>query len=247
LKQLRDTIADIYQCKVKFDKKCEENRQPKETMEQFMYTYLNQKYGLKALVVEWASAILNGVKQHTGEDHEVTLFDKVIKNECDEEFRFIEAHFKETMYQSLKTILKEKYFFKIESEIAKLADSIVIGASALEDWMWRKLIERLCDTTDSEAVSAKLALVIADKRRLALKRHEASIMLTCNRKLSRDELKHAMLLSHRVQEKLLYSDFVSAVLDYQLHEHLKFLFRFTVLFKLVDHEGRGTLSEEQFR
>jgi hypothetical protein len=144
----------------------------------------------------------------------VTLFDKLVKNECDEEFRFIEAHLKETMYQTLKAMLKEKYFFKSESEITKLADSIVIGATALEEWMWRKLVERLCDTTDSEAVSAKLALVIADKRRLALKRHEASIMLTCNRKLSRDELKHATLVSHRIQEKLLYSDLVSAVLDY---------------------------------
>jgi len=29
-----------------------------ETMEQFMYTYLNQKYGLKTLIVEWASGII---------------------------------------------------------------------------------------------------------------------------------------------------------------------------------------------
>lgn len=27
-----------------------------------MYTYLNQKYGLKSLIVEWAASIINGVK-----------------------------------------------------------------------------------------------------------------------------------------------------------------------------------------
>jgi len=41
LRQLRDLINDIYQQKTKFDQKCEDNRLPRETMEQFMYTYLN--------------------------------------------------------------------------------------------------------------------------------------------------------------------------------------------------------------
>jgi len=41
LKQLKDMIADMYNQKVKFDKKCEDNRLPRETMEQFMYTFLN--------------------------------------------------------------------------------------------------------------------------------------------------------------------------------------------------------------
>ena len=67
-------------------------------MEQFMYTYLNQKYGLKSLVVDWASAMLSGVKHYSQEDHDVVLFDKILRNECDEEFRFIEAHLKESMY-----------------------------------------------------------------------------------------------------------------------------------------------------
>lgn len=58
-------------------------------MEQYMYTYLNQKYGLKQLIIEWASTIINGVRAYLREDHEVTLFGKILKNECDEEFRFI--------------------------------------------------------------------------------------------------------------------------------------------------------------
>lgn len=41
LKQLKDTIQDMYAQKVKFDKKCEESKAPRETMEQYMYTYLN--------------------------------------------------------------------------------------------------------------------------------------------------------------------------------------------------------------
>ena len=41
LKQLKDAINEIYSQKLKFDKICSEYKQPKETMEQYMYTYLN--------------------------------------------------------------------------------------------------------------------------------------------------------------------------------------------------------------
>jgi hypothetical protein len=64
LKQLKDTIQDIYSQKIKFDKKCEDSKMPRETMEQFVYTYLNQKYGLKNLIVEQVAAIVNGLVIH---------------------------------------------------------------------------------------------------------------------------------------------------------------------------------------
>ncbi len=89
LKQLKDTIQDMYSQKVRFDKKCEENKLARETMEQYMYTYLNQRYGLKNLIIEWAAALINGIKTYLREDHDVALFGKILKNECDEEFRFI--------------------------------------------------------------------------------------------------------------------------------------------------------------
>ena len=55
-----------------------------------MYTYLNQKYGLKSLIVEWAASIINAVKTFIKEEHDVSLFAKILKNECDEDFRFIQ-------------------------------------------------------------------------------------------------------------------------------------------------------------
>jgi hypothetical protein len=55
-----------------------------------MYTYLNQRYGLKNLIIEWAAAIIAGIKKFSKDDHEVALFGKILRNECDEEFRFIQ-------------------------------------------------------------------------------------------------------------------------------------------------------------
>ena len=79
----------MYNQKLKYDLKCRESKLSVETMEQYMYTYLNQKYGLKTLIVEWASLIISGVKAYLRDDHEVTLFAKILKNECDEDFRFV--------------------------------------------------------------------------------------------------------------------------------------------------------------
>lgn len=89
LKQLKDVITDMYSQKVKYDQKCRDSQLPIETMEQFMYTYLNQKYGLKTLIIEWASTIIAGVKTYLRDDHEITLFAKILKNECDEDFRYV--------------------------------------------------------------------------------------------------------------------------------------------------------------
>ena len=41
LKQLKEMIGDMYAQKEKYDVKCRESLLRVETMEQFMYTYLN--------------------------------------------------------------------------------------------------------------------------------------------------------------------------------------------------------------
>lgn len=87
-----------------------------------MYTYLNQKYGLKSLIVEWAAAIINGIKTYIREEHDAMLFAKILKNDCDEEFRFIQQHVKETLTNLVKVMLKDKYPLKSESHIQKLLD-----------------------------------------------------------------------------------------------------------------------------
>jgi len=48
-KMLLDVINEIYESKKQYDAKCLENKVSNETLEQFMYSYLNTKYGLKVL------------------------------------------------------------------------------------------------------------------------------------------------------------------------------------------------------
>ena len=51
LKQLKETVDEIYESKVKFDEKNFQGKLGRETMNQYLFTYLNQKYGLKSLTI----------------------------------------------------------------------------------------------------------------------------------------------------------------------------------------------------
>ena len=111
-----------------------------------MYTYLNQRYGLKNLIIEWAASIIAGIKQFSKEDHEVALFGKILRNECDEEFRFIQHTVKETVYALLKAVLKERYSSKSEDYLLKLQEQIT--TDSIEKWQWKKIIEKMYDEED---------------------------------------------------------------------------------------------------
>ena len=134
-------------------------------MEQFMYTYLNQKYGLKTLIVEWALAIVNGVKKYCSEDHDVALFGKILKNECDEEFRFIQMHVKDTLINLLKVLIKDKHPFKVEVEVNKMLDQI--QSTCIEEWMWRKIIEKMYDPQDSQILENRFISQIEKRDQLS--------------------------------------------------------------------------------
>lgn len=141
LKQLKELIQDMYNQKQKYDKKCSDSQLPIETMEQYMYNYLNQRYGLKNLIIEWAAAIINGVKRYNLEDCDVTLFSKILRNECDEDFRFVYNEVKTAMTDILKEKLKRKFRNKSESEILSMMKQIQSGD--IEEYQWKEIIEKM--------------------------------------------------------------------------------------------------------
>jgi hypothetical protein len=68
LHQLKEVIAEIYVSKIKHNAICLDSGVAMETLESHMYTFLNQKYGLKPITVEWAMSIVNGIKKYGHED-----------------------------------------------------------------------------------------------------------------------------------------------------------------------------------
>ena len=41
------------------------------------------------MIIEWAGAVIFSIERFAKVDYDVALFGKIMRNECDEEFRFI--------------------------------------------------------------------------------------------------------------------------------------------------------------
>ena len=65
--------------------------------------------------------------------------------------------------------------------------------------------------------------------------------------MSRQELNQQAIDGSKQNSKLLYSDFKKIILDSTLNDHENVLGRFTDLFKSVDRDQDGVISEKQFR
>lgn len=71
-------------------------------------------------------------------------------------------HVKDTLLSLLKVLLKDKHPFKSESEIQKLLESIQAGP--MEEWMWRKIIEKMYDPKDFEVLESRFYQMIEEKK-----------------------------------------------------------------------------------
>eukprot|EP00826_Nyctotherus_ovalis_P048786 TRINITY_DN5782_c0_g1_i14.p1 TRINITY_DN5782_c0_g1~~TRINITY_DN5782_c0_g1_i14.p1 ORF type:complete len:640 (+),score=99.30 TRINITY_DN5782_c0_g1_i14:126-2045(+) len=141
LKQLKELIHDIYIQKQKYDEKCAATKLPRETMEQYMYSYLNQRYGLKSLIIEWTAAIVSGIKAYYTKDCDVQLFWKILRNECDEDYRFTHGEAKITIIGILKEALKQRFRDAKESEIEKMAN--IVQGQSVEEWLWKEILRKM--------------------------------------------------------------------------------------------------------
>eukprot|EP00347_Sterkiella_histriomuscorum_P011234 403373233 len=148
------------QIKIKYDLKCKELQMPIETMEQYLYTYLTKKYGLRNLIVQQAATLVNGVKIYMKSDSDIALFAKCLKNECDQEFKTVQDYVKDQISQALKSVLKEKYSQKAEGEIINAMDQLTSGTFKLEKWMWQKSVQKLYSTEERDKIESKINAMI---------------------------------------------------------------------------------------
>ncbi|ORC89575.1 putative structural maintenance of chromosome (SMC) family protein [Trypanosoma theileri] len=229
LKQLKSTIEDIYASKSKYDIKCSESHLPRETMEQHMYTYLNQRYGLKHIILDWATAIIQGVKKYSPEENDVAVFGKILRNEIDEEFRFVQRQVRETVHELLRIYIKGKRPTKSDMEIEKIVQKKV-NSTILED-EWVDIVKYMYNTED--AVS--LIMQIRDHLRQISQPHRR-----------RAATQKSQDIAGKDEVRLPYMDFVHILLDFQLKGHERFLARFLAIFRQHDHDRNGIVNAQEF-
>ena len=104
-------------------------------MEQHMYTFLNQRYGLKSLIIEHASAVIKAVNKYHEIDNDVAVFGKILRNEVDEEFRFVQKQLKDTVVELLRVYLKGKMPMKTDIAINRILKKRLFGFVEEDEWV----------------------------------------------------------------------------------------------------------------
>ena len=171
LKMAKEMMNEVYNSKIIFDRKCYESGKPRETLEQHMYTYLNQKYGLKNLIIEWASSMINAIKLYSSEDCEINLFGKILRNEQDEESRIILFKLQDNISELLEYYLKEKNPLKSQKEIKKMLLQKKNGILTEEEW--KGIIYYLYTEEDANILENKIINFIQKQKEKNNKNNES--------------------------------------------------------------------------
>ena len=238
LKMMKDIIANIYSSKLAFDKKCLQNRQPKQTMEEFMYTYLNQKYGLKNMVIEWATNIINGIRTFSHEDTEISLFGKILQNELEENCQLLISNLKENINSITINILRTENPYKNDIELNNMKKQYIKNEIPPEKT--QQIIEALFDEKGKEILFDKINKEINNRKDIIMKNK------TVNGKLTREEYNKIIVEKENECNSIQYDFLVDICLEYQIKLHIKYLKPFIKLFQNIDTDRDGVLDEEQF-
>ena len=234
IKMMKEIINDIYNSKAEFDKKSQENKLPKETMEQHMYTYLNQKYGLKSIIIDWASNIINGIKVFSSEDSEICLFGKILRNEIEEDARLIFSNIQKSILEYLKYYIKKKHHYISAKDISKKLKEKKNGMLIEEEW--KEIINYLYNEEDSKILEERISDIIQKKY--------FKSKLDTDRKLTREEI--IQLSKLKEEYNIPFKDLVKILHDFQIKQREKQLKNFVNIFKSVDKDNNGVINEEEF-
>ncbi|OMJ79889.1 hypothetical protein SteCoe_19973 [Stentor coeruleus] len=218
LKQLKEFIEEIYISKEKFDQKCFDTHQAKETMEEYMYSYLNQKYGLKSLIQDWISAIVKSIEKFEAEDPDVLLFAKILRHQIEENYRKVFQEVRKTSLQLLKIHLKNKFPYMQEKAVKDLVNVKTQGE--LEEEEWKSIVNYMYNPADSNYL-------------LSLLTEHAERNLTRNLKV-------------QGKATLSYNNFVNLLLEFQVTGHDQLLEPFREKFIMIDTDNSGVLTTKQY-
>ena len=221
IRQLLETINDIYNSKLESDKKLTQNKQQKLTMEQFLYHYLNNKYGLKNLVIEYASGIIQGIRDFSKKNSEVMLFGKILRNEIEEQEILIIAKLKETIHEFLTYYYQSKFQYKSKNEIDNLVKKCKIGL--LNEEQWKNIVAFLFSDNENDLnnLMEKIQKYI-DKQNNTIENNQ------------------------KYGNSISYQKFIQLVIDYQIKIRSIYLKKFNSIFKIVDNDHDGIITDYEF-
>jgi len=240
LQQLKGLIGAIYASKSKSDARRRSAGQAYETMEQHFFTFLTQRYGLKALIDENASAILRAMQRYASFDNHVAVFAKIMRNEIEEGFRCVQDELLSAAAHLLRQQLQVRNPLAREEELAATVERQLRSEEPVDERDWRVIVSSIFDDHDCRSIYLALQQIIrrypsanVDPRSLG-QGHEAE--------------RSGDYCERPGSTGVLFFDQLSKVLlDYQLHRHEKFLAPFRRTFRRFDADLDGVIDRAGFK
>ena len=202
------------------------------------YTYLNQKYGLKKLIIEHATSIVKAMRRFQTVSNPVLVFAKIYGNAIDEEFRNVQEKLKITVEDLLRVYIKGKHPLKSDDVINRLlvratGSANAAGAGVVSEEQWTDIVRYMYNEQDA----VKLGALVKEAIR--------ALPPVSVENLAIGSARSAKMAAPAVAQ-ISYVQFVAILLDFQLRGHDAFLAKFRDVFRSIDQAGKGYLDEVQF-
>ena len=245
LKMMKDLIYDIYTSKTEFDKSCINNHVPLETLEQYLYTYLNVKYGLKPLIYENIQKILTGIKNFSSIDSEIFLFGKILRNEIEEDSKYFYELLRNNIINILTNYNKNLNSLKSYEEIKNIINQKINGKITYEEC--REILYKLFEYNDANLLEEKIIEYINQKKDNYYN-NDSYINIKVNRnKLTREEIiNNEIEKENKLNNEIDFNYVVKICHEFQIKIREKYLIKFKNVFDKVDIDNNGIINEQEF-
>ena len=239
--QLNEIIQNIYKSKIAYDQNCIDLNKPLETMEQHMYQYLNNKYGLKNLTIEYASAIISGIKEFSKKDMNIKLFGMLLKNEIEENTLTIVDKIKQVIQETLEYFISQKNPYMVGSDIQKICEDIKKGM--VDEVVWNSFVDTLFlnDKENGKKVKDKIYEFIDRIMKNGLEKLGNNLKF----EMTREEEDFYKELQ-QYPKKIRYEDLINIFIDYHIKVRKNYLKNMRELFMNNDENKDGVLTKKEF-
>ena len=239
--QLNELIQNIYKSKIAYDQNCIDLNKPLETMEQHMYQYLNNKYGLKNLTIEYASPIISGIKEYSKKDMNIKVFGMLLKNEIEENTLTIVEKIKQVVQETLEYFISQKNPYMAGGDVQKLCEKIKGGM--VDEDVWNSFIDTLFlnDKENGKKVKDKIYEFIDRIMAKSLDKIGNNLKFEMTREEEDffNEMKN-------YPKKIRYEDLINILIDYHIRVRKNYLKNMREIFMNNDENKDGVLTKKEF-
>ena len=105
-----------------------------------MYTFLNQRYGLRSLTISHAASIIKAIKQYSPDDFEALQFGKMLRSNIPESYPLLVNQLKKAAADQVKHWLWEKHPSKNEPFILDQQEKIFSGQLHVDGGLYSRIL-----------------------------------------------------------------------------------------------------------